>query len=97
MAVPKDRVDHIDVTGERSLSFRKAILLGSLNLEEEGNTFLQNVWKFSSILTASHCKNTAVTTSNVLNHYIIFIWPKVKEHSTEALLRNNLWLASHTY
>jgi hypothetical protein len=36
MAVPKDRVDHIGVSGERSLSFRTAVLLGLLDLEDEG-------------------------------------------------------------
>jgi hypothetical protein len=56
MAVTKDRVDYIGIIGEKSLSFRKAILLGPLNLEEEGHTFLQNVGKFSSMHTASHCK-----------------------------------------
>jgi hypothetical protein len=56
MAVPKDRVDYIGVIGQESVSFRKAVLLGPLNLEEEGHAFLQNVGKFFSMDTASHCK-----------------------------------------
>jgi hypothetical protein len=103
MAMPKDRVDRIGVSGERSLPFRKAILRGPLGVEDEGNPFLRNLGKFSSMHTASHCKilqsskNTAVSTSIVLSHFIVFRWPKVKERSKEALLRNNLWLATLTY
>jgi hypothetical protein len=49
VAVQKDRVDHIEVSGERSFSFRKVILLGPLDLEDEGNRFLRNFGQFSSI------------------------------------------------
>jgi len=54
--VPKDRVDLIGVSGDKSLSFRKAILLGPLDLEDEGNPFLLNLGKFSSMHTASRYK-----------------------------------------
>lgn len=55
MAVPKDRVDRIGVSGERSLSFRKAIH-GPLEFEDEGTFSFKFLGRFSSMYTALHCK-----------------------------------------
>jgi hypothetical protein len=66
MAVPKDRVDRIGVSSKRSLSFQKAILFGPLDLEDEGNPFLRNLGKFSSMHTASHYKILQSSTTLLL-------------------------------
>lgn len=54
--MPKDMVDSIGLSGEWSLSCRKAVLHGPLDLEDEGKPFLRNLGKFSSMHTASRCK-----------------------------------------
>jgi hypothetical protein len=100
MAVPKDRVDRIGVSGESSLSFRKAILLGPWRWRQHFPSKSGEIFFHAHNITLQNTSvfnNIAVTTSNVLNHFIVFRWPKVKEPSKEALLRNNLWLATLTY
>jgi hypothetical protein len=66
IAVPKERVYHIGVSGERTLSFRKATFLGPLDLEDEVNTFLLNVGKCSCMNTASHFKILQSSTALLL-------------------------------